>query len=451
MKLIKKIILSGLWLSISINTFAQDCSVKFLGTKSLYQKPAAQLTAIPAGYKPVFINYVGRHGARHLTKEVNTYQAYQLLMKADSLHVLTEKGQELKQQVLNLEKVENGNIKSISAEGRAELKGIGERMVKQNPNLFKQAANIKVSVTKEIRTQQSADAFFTGINSATPNQPEISKVTDDVNLRFYDFSPAYDAFKDGDIVEKKLKDLQQQEHIDQLNKAFAERIFKPVFAQKLSPKQTEKFTADVFGFASIVYSLQNEIAQAGIKPENLNFNTVFTCEELARLGLIDAAEDYLKKGPGINANGIQIKIAAPLLINFIKTTDEFIAGRKYNEQLRFAHAETIAPFATLLGITSADKVATDLTKLNQVWQAGNVAPLSSNIQWILYQQKDTRNCLVKVLLNEKEARITGLKTQNFPFYNWNDLKGFYLKKLTDWKVNVDADMDLYLKDLSFKQ
>ncbi|RYE89684.1 MAG: hypothetical protein EOO37_04545 [Cytophagaceae bacterium] len=140
----------------------------------------------------------------------------------------------------------------------------------------------------------------------------------------------------------------------------------------------------------------------------------------------------------------------PLLINFIKTTDEFIAGGKYNAQLRFAHAETIAPFATLLGISSADKVAADLTKLNQVWQVGKVAPLSGNIQWILYQQKGSKNYLIKVLLNEKEMRITGLSTQNFPFYNWNDLKNFYLKKLADWKINVDTDMDEYLKDLAVK-
>lgn len=448
MKLIKKSIISGFMLSISINTFAQDCPVVFLGTKTLYQKPIAKLTEVPAKYKLVFINYVGRHGARHLTKEVNSYQAYQLLIKADSLHVLTEKGQALKQQVLNLENVEKGNVKFISAEGKAELQGIGERMVKQNPELFKQSAKIKVSVTKEIRTLQSADAFFIGINLATPNKLIIDKVTDDTNLRFYDFSPAYDDYKDGDLVEEKLKTLQQKEQINLINKAFAARIFKPVFAEKLTPNQTEKFTTDVFGFATVVYSLQTEIRQDDFKPADLNFKAFFTCEELAHLGLMDAAEDYLQKGPGLDLNGIQVKIAVPLLINFIKTTDEFIATGKYHAQLRFAHAETISPFATLLGISSANKTVTDLSKLNQYWQPEKIAPLSSNIQWVLYKQEGAKKYLVKVLLNEKEVYIDGLTTKTFPFYNWNDVTDFYQKKLSGWHLNLDADMILYLKNLS---
>ncbi len=439
-----------LLLNTGKTAFAQDCGINFLGTKTLYNKPAEKPTAIPAGYTSVFINYVGRHGARHLTKEVNSTNAYKLLFQADSLNNLTAKGQELRQLVLNLDRLEKGNIKSISAEGRAELQGIGERMVQQNPDLFKQNANVKVSVTKEIRTAQSADAFFTGINSSTVNKPVISKVTDDVDLRFYDFSPGYDAFKKGDFVKEKLAQLQQEAHIGLLVKVFAQRIFKPAFAEKLSPKQTEKFTTDIFGFVTILYSLQTEILQAGFKPADLNFNTVFTCEELAKLGLIDAAEDYLKKGPATKPNGIQVKIAVPLLINFLKTTDDFIAGGKYNAQFRFAHAETILPFAALLNISSADQTTADLTKLNQHWRPENIAPLSSNIQWILYQQKGTKKYWVKVLLNEKEAHITGLKTQNFPFYNWIDLKIFYLKKLAGWKVNTDADMDLYLKELTVK-
>lgn len=448
MKPTRILFLPVFFLSISLNISAQNCGTGFLGTKTLYSKPANKPTANPVGYVPVFINYVGRHGARHLTKDVKTNFAYQLLFQADSLQALTAKGQELMRMVLKLEKLENGNTKSISAEGRAELQAIGERMVQHNPNVFKQPVSLKVLVTKEKRTEQSADAFFTGINSLLKNKPEISRTTDDTNLRFYDFSPAYDAFNESDAIAKSIQSLQKTEQIDLIDKAFSERIFKDPFVQKLSPKQTEKFAAEVFGFATIVYSLQTEIKQAGFQAEDLNFTQFFSCEELAHLGLVDAAEDYLKKGPGTDIKGIQIKIAVPLLINFIKTTDEFITGGNYNAQLRFAHAETILPFAALLNISTADKTVSDLSKLNQYWQPENIAPLSSNIQWILYQKKGNENYLVKVLLNEKEVHITGLKTNNFPFYNWNDLKAFYLKKLSDWNIKPDADMNLYLKRLA---
>ncbi|WP_419803573.1 histidine-type phosphatase [Mucilaginibacter sp.] len=447
MKLLKLIFIPIFIFNTAQTVAAQNCKVEFLGTKTLYQKPENPSAAAPAGYLPVFINYVGRHGARHLTKNIKTNYAYQLLFRADSLHGLTEKGQELKQMVLKLEKVEQGNTKFISAEGRAELHGIAGRMVHQYPTVFEEPLNIKLSVTKEIRTAQSADAFFTGINSSTSNKPLITKITDDTNLRFYDFSPAYDVYKKSDAVKKNLKLLQKQERINLIDNRIAKNIFKPLFAEKLSADETEKFTAEIFGFATIVYSLQNEIARAGFSTAELNFSTIFTCEELGHLGSVGAAEDYLKKGPANNLNGIQVKIAVPLLINFIKTTDEFIATGKYNAQLRFAHAETILPFAAILDISSADKTVADLSKLSQFWRPENIAPLSSNIQWVLYRKKGSKNCLIKVLLNEKEIPITGLATKNFPFYTWDDLKGFYLKKLSAWNIKLGTDMVLYLKNL----
>jgi multiple inositol-polyphosphate phosphatase/2,3-bisphosphoglycerate 3-phosphatase len=58
---------------------AQECATDFLGTKTLYTVPPADNVKIPDGYKPVFVNYVGRHGARHLTKAPQTAYIYKLI------------------------------------------------------------------------------------------------------------------------------------------------------------------------------------------------------------------------------------------------------------------------------------------------------------------------------------------------------------------------------------
>src|ERR1700749_2056893 len=92
-----------LFLTVVVGAFtasAQNCDPDFLGTKTLYHAPVIKYTTVPTGYAPVFINYVGRHGARHLTKEVNTYYAYKVLNHADSLHGLTSAGQKLREMVL---------------------------------------------------------------------------------------------------------------------------------------------------------------------------------------------------------------------------------------------------------------------------------------------------------------------------------------------------------------
>jgi multiple inositol-polyphosphate phosphatase/2,3-bisphosphoglycerate 3-phosphatase len=97
---------------------AQNCGDGFLGTKTLYKAIHHQYTPPPAGYRPVFIDHVGRHGARHLTKDVKTTLAYSLLLQADSASSLTAQGKKLKQTMLALQKIEKGSTKSISAEGR---------------------------------------------------------------------------------------------------------------------------------------------------------------------------------------------------------------------------------------------------------------------------------------------------------------------------------------------
>jgi len=56
--------------------------------------------------------------------------------------------------------------------------------------------------------------------------------------------------------------------------------------------------SDVFGFATIVYSLQGEIVKVGIQAKAVDFSSLFICPELSALSKIDVADDYLKKGPG---------------------------------------------------------------------------------------------------------------------------------------------------------
>lgn len=440
MKVLKLLFLAS---TISAAAFCQECPDSFLGTKTLYQIPGSKNTPVPDGYEPVFINHIGRHGARHLTKEVKKTLACQVLLKADSAGALTPTGQQLKQMVLLLDKVETNNIESISAEGRMELKGIAQRMQANNASLFSQPLEVNIGVTNKKRTKQSADAFLTGLSG----KQTLHDYIDDTDLRFYDLSPAYLTFEQQGSWIPAFEAFQEKEGTLQISKDLAAKLFTKDFLARLPVKEQKKIAADVFGFASIVYSLQEEIAQTGLKPADVNFKSLFSCTELERLGKVDDVSDFLKKGPGTNINGVQVKIAVPLLINFLKTTDEFIKQGKYDLQLRFAHAETVAPFAAVLGISSADRSTTDFDQINANWKAAAVAPLSANIQWILYKKPGSNDYLVKVLLNEKESHITGMNDKTFPYYRYSDLRALYLTRLKKLGVNINDDMNTYLKEL----
>src|ERR1700710_3026211 len=133
----KKILLLILFLSCrSFIVSAQDCNIDFLGTKTLYKNNAQKYTPAPNGYQAVFINHVGRHGARHLTKDVGGTLAYNLLQKADSAKALKADGIQLKNMVLLLQKIEKPVLKSISIRGGEEQQGIGQRIMANYGSAF---------------------------------------------------------------------------------------------------------------------------------------------------------------------------------------------------------------------------------------------------------------------------------------------------------------------------
>ncbi len=428
---------------------AQTCKENFLGSKTLYNSQQLKYSAPPEGYLPVFINHVGRHGARHLTKDVNTSYIYQLLLTADSTNGLSAAGKLLKEKVLLLEKVEKKNFKSISLRGKKEQQGIADRMYNNNASVFSNAKPLlKISYTKEIRTLQTSDAFLSELKSKI-NEPVITSRINDTTLRFYDMSPAYDNYKDNANWLQYLQQLKAAVKYNEIAGQITQQFFTPSYFKNLTAKDQDKVIADLYGFITIFYSVQKEIEDAGFKIADADMQPFVTCAQLAVLGKIDNAEDFFAKGPATDVNGIQVKIALPLLADFINTTDEYINTKAVTAQLRFSHAETISPYASLLGFVQASATisAKKLNDIGKMWDAGKIIPLSANIQWILYKKQGSENYLIKFLLNEKEVAVKGLTTKTFPYYNWADVRSFYIKKMAGFNSTPSTDFVKYLQEV----
>ncbi len=451
MKILARKKLTGALLGVCcyVAVQAQPCPAINLGTKTLYTAPTAKPTPPPAGYEPVFINHVGRHGARHLTKPVSTSFAYTLLRKADSANALTDEGKKLLTLLKKLEGVEKGNIKNISVEGVQEQQAIAKRMYAQNETLFRQPIRYwEATVTKEIRTRQTATAFVEMMQQQIGKKDSIRYVVNDTTLRFFDLSPAYLKFEESGTWKKKLQQLKGALQFNTLMQQTTGSWLTQRFTQTVSAADQEKLVVDVYGFYTILSSIQAEATDRSIDINADSIARFFTCTALKKLSQTDAAEDYLSKGPGTNAAGIPVKIAAPLLADFINTTDAFIQNADAPLTLRFCHAETIAPFAALLSLAGADKaVQTVNTFSPAVWNAATVVPLSANIQWILYKKPASNSYLLKCLLNERETKIDGLATKQFPYYDWQSVRAFYLKKLLRLKLSISDNGYRYLQNL----
>lgn len=449
--------------SILILAFNSDCINVHYGTKTLYHPLQTNYTPQPEGYEPVFINYVGRHGARHLTSATNDSILFLVLKMAESQKALTHSGEKLKQMDSLLLAIEKGKVSLISEVGKQEQEGIGERM-KQNLHAVFSDNNgsINISTTKKERTKQSAKAFLLGLNPASGQSLKTNYDAND-ELAFYDVSPAYKSFKENGNWKSSFDRIENTAEAKQLAEEITKQFFTNFFIKKLNSDQIQfhlgkkemiynakSFITGLYDACSIVASLVKEIDKSGYKRDELNFGSLVSCSNLQELDYINSAEEFLLKGPGIDANGIQVRIAAPLLVSFLNSVDEYIASKKVMADLRFAHAETIAPFAALLGIEGASETVSPdrIFDYNKVWQCENVIPLSANIQWIIYVNKNTADYLVKILLNEKEVSIHGLQDSGTPYYyHWTVLRDYYYKKLEKMNVHPNDNMHIYLMNI----
>ncbi len=433
----------GLLLLLTASYFsikAQSTAPLYLGTKTPYYPLQKKHTPPPAGYTPVFINHVGRHGARFLTKAGSDVLVLDVLEQAAKQNALTAVGQQARQAAMQFESVETGNYENITLKGAEEQTGIAARMNSEYRDVFKQRG-LSVMMTAKVRTQQSAEAFLKGI--AYPSEKikrTIGANAADTVLRFYDLSPAYTEYKTSKKIKQHIDSLYSDPAMEETSKQICNRIFKSSFLRQIANKtitanngQGKQKAVSEAAFATALYevytmqfSASRETEQRYPK-ESADMKAAFTNEDLKWFDMVNGAEDFFEKGPATDTLGIQITIATPLLDNFINTSDSVLNGSKLMDAiLRFTHAEAISPFATLLGIPQASVQSNSVYTYQHHWQASKIVPLSANIQWVFYF--NGKDYLLKVLLNEQEVALP-FKTSTFPYYKWQEARSYYTKKL----------------------
>jgi hypothetical protein len=131
-------------------------------------------------------------------------------------------------------------------------------------------------------------------------------------------------------------------------------------------------------------------------------------------------------------------MAKPLLTDFFSAINEYVEGRSsVGTHLRFAHAETVIPFACLLqipGLCNQPVHSSELyTYENNPWRGDRCAPMATNIQWEIYQHETHSNqILIRMLYNEMEVRFKDdcqPLTSDSYFYDFNELKRAYAGQL----------------------
>ena len=403
------------------------------GSKTAYQY-VKQPTAVPAGYQAFYIDHIGRHGSRYLSKSKYEDIAYSVLTLAEKNNQLTDMGKSLLKQIIRINALNRNHYGELTDLGRKDISLISQRMLNNYPTVFK-GQKIEVISSTSPRAKETAEIFVKPFKANYPDihifQPPENKQT---LLRFFEYSPAYDAYKKSKNIKAALKLLERATKTADMSQDVARLIFTADFIHQLNNgvALSEKSSIKTADFVIAIYQLYQELLS--FPPEtlagnHLDFSDYFTQDQLVWFNTVVTAKNFLQIGPAFDAKGIQVKIAAPLLLDMLKTADKAITDKNVDANLRFAHAETVSPLATLLELEGAYTAVNSVEDYPSVWQAERIIPMGANIQWIFYQSNQSNQpILIKVMLNEREVHLP-LPTNNFPYYQWDEVKQYYKNKL----------------------
>ena len=382
----------------------------------------AVLTPSPAGKKPFYISHYGRHGSRYISNRAGYETPYVMMQHADSLDELTAVGKHVLYEMNSIMRDTEDRWGELTGYGKRQMENIGQRMVRNFPEVLCPGANVKCVSTIVPRCIESMGSIAMKMLQECPQlniTMEASKRNQwymnyqDRKLRRNYMTPeaqkAYDAYIKPRMGNTRLMELIFQN--PDIVKEFVDEEFFNYYLMKMA----------LFQY-NISYN------------RNPRLIKLFNTDEFYSMWQVDNALWYIQHGACKLNGGRQPYTQRYLLRQLIADADSCIKLDKPGAQLRFGHETVLLPLVCLIGVNGFDLQTSNLDELEaKGWWCSSVFPMGSNIQFIFYRSnpKD-RDVLFKVLINEAEATLP-IKTDCAPYYHWNDFRKYCLEKLDQYK------------------
>lgn len=375
------------------------------------------LTPAPKGYEPYLMNHYGRHGSRWLINEHQYTGILNTLRKASEQGKLTTAGENVMRQVDIIYQSSIKRLGDLTTVGERQHHGIGKRMAQNFPEIFKkEGLPVDARSTVVIRCILSMVAECEEIAAANPTAQFHNDVSQ--SLQYYLNQPRSQFL---DSVRKSTRGMRHELENKLLKESHPERLMGVLF-------NDAQWAADSVKAANFVASLFDIAANMQSHDLGLDLYSYFTDEEIYAQWRVRNMGWYIDYGASPLGGGVQPFCQANLLKDIIQVAD---TTKQTCAVLRFGHEVCVMPLACLLELDNCGYVTDDLENLDQVWRNYKIYPMACNVQLVFYRPVSGKgDILVKALLNEREATLP-VKTRQFPYYKWKDLRQYYLKRL-EW-------------------
>ena len=391
------------------------------------QLPTKALTPTPKGYEPYYMSHYGRHGSRWLISEGNYSRPIATLETAMEMGKLTAKGEEVLETLKAIYKTSTKRLGDLTTVGERQHHGIGKRMTQNFPEIFKKKdVMIDARSTVVTRCILSMIAECEELAAANPT----ARIHNDVSesLQYYLNQPW-----EGIVKEMGRNTGDKEDRDYSIKWTHPERLMKLLF-------NDQEFVYNNISAGALMRQLFHVACNMQSHDTELELFSLFTDEEIYDQWRQKNIGWYLDYGPSPVSGGKMPFSQLNLLKNIIETADTVTMTQA---TLRFGHEVCVMPLACLLELDNCGMPVDNLDELDKYWRNYRIFPMGCNIQLIFYRPLPIKPkgkgkglpkpgpVLVKALLNEREAYLP-IETNQWPYYNWQDLREYYLKKIEDF-------------------
>ena len=376
------------------------------------------LTPSPKNYEPYYMSHYGRHGSRWLISDGNYSKPIATLKTAKEQGKLTPLGEKTLETIEAIYATANKRLGDLTTVGERQHHGIGKRMVKNFPEIFK-TKNLKIDArsTTVNRCILSMIAECEELAAANPTAQIHNDVSE--SLQYYLNQPW-----DG-LVEKMGKKGDKETKDYTIKWTHPERLMKELF-------NDQQYVYNNVGAGSLMRQLFHVACNMQSHDTDLELFSLFTKEEIYDQWRLKNVGWYLDYGASPVSGGKMPFSQLNLLKNIIATADTVTQTQA---TLRFGHEVCVMPLACLLELDNCGMAINNLDELDKYWRNYRIFPMGCNRFQMGARPKKgkTGEILVKALLNEREAYLP-IKTNQWPYYSWKELRQYYLNKIAAFEA-----------------
>ena len=367
---------------------------------------------VPRGYSLCYISHYGRHGSRYLTEDSRYKTLLDLLEEQNRGRNLTSEGLSLLSDMRSLWPKVSGRGGELSEIGRQQHSGIARRMFDRGA-AFMNGARVYARSSTSGRCIESMEAFC-GTLSSLDSSLSIEKNSDEANMAVLAYnSPEVKAYGSEDAPWRKGEWQQFRNR-----NVRPERLMRSLFKNPSLIRDPRTLMEQIYWVAVGMQDI----------PSDEDFIRYFTPEELFSVWRTVNYRMYKINADCPDNSSVGLQSARSLLEDIISRADSALSGEGPGLDLRFGHDTNLLRLLALMGVEGADAQSTDGENFWRVWQEFELSPMAANLQLYFVRGKKASDVKVKLLLNERPARISSLPDED-GYVDWNELKNHWYKRI----------------------